>query len=197
MLMPGRTFAQDDYRYASKGRKEADDELKGDGNSVNYKYRMHDARIGRFFAVDPLAAKYPYYSQYAFSGNRVIDAEELEGLEPRVKNGILYYRVKDGQGPTQIANDINDPETQEKYGYRLPRQISWKHIVIMNFSTFKTKSHVSNLSDKFDQNWNKMNVNPGDILYVGVTNLEMRTIEPSISPVFSTSIWSSGDSYRA
>jgi hypothetical protein len=58
-----------------------DDEIKGEGNSVNYKYRMHDPRIGRFFAVDPLAAKYPYNSPYAFSENRVLDAVELEGLE--------------------------------------------------------------------------------------------------------------------
>ncbi len=59
-----------------------DDEV---GNSLNYKYRMHDPRLGRFFAVDPLAAKYPFYSQYAFSGNRVIDMVELEGLEPTMK----------------------------------------------------------------------------------------------------------------
>jgi hypothetical protein len=42
---------------------------------------MHDPRIGRFFAVDPLAAKYAYNSPYAFSENRVIDGVELEGLE--------------------------------------------------------------------------------------------------------------------
>jgi hypothetical protein len=48
---------------------------------VNYKYRMHDPRLGRFFAVDPLAGKYSYNSTYAFSENRVTDAVELEGLE--------------------------------------------------------------------------------------------------------------------
>ena len=42
---------------------------------------MHDPRIGRFFAVDPLAAKYPWNSSYAFSENRVIDGVELEGKE--------------------------------------------------------------------------------------------------------------------
>jgi len=42
---------------------------------------MHDPRIGRFFAVDPLAPKYPHNSPYAFSENRVIDMVELEGLE--------------------------------------------------------------------------------------------------------------------
>ena len=69
-----------DYRYGFQGQ-EKDDEVKGEGNSVNYKYRMHDPRIGRFFAVDPLSAKYPHNSPYAFSENRVIDGVELEGLE--------------------------------------------------------------------------------------------------------------------
>jgi hypothetical protein len=32
--------------------------------------------------MDPLITKYPYYSPYTFSGNRIIDALELEGLEP-------------------------------------------------------------------------------------------------------------------
>jgi hypothetical protein len=42
---------------------------------------MHDPRVGRFFAIDPLTAKYPHNSPYAFSENRVIDAIELEGAE--------------------------------------------------------------------------------------------------------------------
>ena len=61
--------------------QEIDDEIKGEGNSVNFKYRMQDPRIGRFFAVDPLAAKYAYNSPYAFSENRLIAFIELEGLE--------------------------------------------------------------------------------------------------------------------
>jgi RHS repeat-associated protein len=60
-----------------------DNELKGEGNSVNYRYRMHDPRVGRFFAVDPLFKKYPFYSPYAFSGNNVIMSIELEGSEPK------------------------------------------------------------------------------------------------------------------
>ncbi|MCJ8291844.1 MAG: hypothetical protein MJK07_18890, partial [Flavobacteriales bacterium] len=68
------------YRYGFQGQ-EMDDEVKGKGNSVNYKYRMHDPRIGRFFAIDPLAAIYSYNSPYAFSENVVISHVELEGLE--------------------------------------------------------------------------------------------------------------------
>jgi RHS repeat-associated protein len=66
--------------YGFQGQ-ENDDEIKGKGNSVNYKYRMHDPRLGRFFAVDPLHAQYPHNSPYAFSENTLIDHIELEGLE--------------------------------------------------------------------------------------------------------------------
>jgi len=78
--MPGRNGSQDQYRYGFQGQ-ERDDEIKGEGNSLNFEYRMHDPRIGRFFAVDPLTRKYAYNSTYAFSENRPIDGIELEGLE--------------------------------------------------------------------------------------------------------------------
>src|SRR5690554_8051627 len=84
--MPGRSFQSDEYRYGFQGQ-EKDDEVKGEGNSINFKYRMHDPRIGRFFAVDPLASSYPHNSPYAFSENIVINAIELEGLEKIALSG--------------------------------------------------------------------------------------------------------------
>ncbi len=90
--------------YSFQGQ-ERDDEVKGNGNSVNYTFRMHDPRVGRFFAVDPLSRKYPYNSSYAFSENRLIDGVELEGLEVtssgKIPIGIdgefiyvIFYTVK-------------------------------------------------------------------------------------------------------
>src|SRR5690554_742839 len=90
MIMPGRNGSTGDYRYGFQGQ-EMDDEVKGKGNSVNYKYRMHDPRVGRFFAVDPLAPEYPHNSPYAFSENRVLDGIELEGLEFLNKEEALLY----------------------------------------------------------------------------------------------------------
>ena len=83
MLMPNRHGQADSYRYGFQGQ-EKDDEIKGEGNSLNYKYRMHDPRIGRFFAVDPLAKSYPYMTPYQFSGNKPIWSREIEGLESEV-----------------------------------------------------------------------------------------------------------------
>ncbi|TXD72792.1 RHS repeat-associated core domain-containing protein [Aequorivita antarctica] len=80
MLQPGLHANTSDYRYGFQGQ-EMDDEVKGEGNSINYKYRMHDPRVGRFFATDPLEKKYPMLTPYQFSSNRPIDSKELEGLE--------------------------------------------------------------------------------------------------------------------
>ncbi len=84
-LEPGRTYSSDNYRFGFQGQ-EQDNEIKGEGNSVNYKYRVHDPRLGRFLSIDPLAAKYPHNSPYAFSENRLIDGIELEGLEVNLFN---------------------------------------------------------------------------------------------------------------
>jgi RHS repeat-associated protein len=85
MLVPNRHGNSKDYRYGFQGQ-EKDDELKGEGNSLNYTFRMHDPRVGRFFAVDPLFRDYPHNSPYVFSENRVIDLNELEGLQTGQSN---------------------------------------------------------------------------------------------------------------
>ena len=82
MLIPNRHGNSGVYRYGFQGQ-EKDDELKGEGNSLNYTFRMHDPRVGRFFAPDPLFKKYAYNSTYAFSENRVTNSVEIEGLEAK------------------------------------------------------------------------------------------------------------------
>lgn len=48
-----------------------------------FKYRMDDPQIGRFWQVDPLADSFRYNSVYDFSEDRVINGVELEGKEWR------------------------------------------------------------------------------------------------------------------
>ena len=84
MMMPDRQwYAGSDSsisRFGFQG-EEKDDEIKGPGNSVSFRYRIHDSRLGRFLSIDPLSNKFPANSPYAFSENRVIDCKELEGAE--------------------------------------------------------------------------------------------------------------------
>ncbi len=108
MLVPNRNFQSPAYRYGFQGQ-EKDDEVKGNGNSLNYKFRMHDPRIGRFFAVDPLTKKYPWYTPYQFSGNKVIDHIELEGLEER----DITFGLDPSLHPF-IANDSREQYKEDK-----------------------------------------------------------------------------------
>jgi RHS repeat-associated protein len=101
-LMPGRNYNAGSYRNLFQGQ-EHDDEIFGSaGSSYAYKYRMHDPRIGRFWSIDPLAAKYPHNSPYAFSENRVIDGVELEGLEWQRMVG--YMKSWTGYDDNQAGN---------------------------------------------------------------------------------------------
>jgi RHS repeat-associated protein len=87
-LLPGRNYSSGSYRYLFQGQEHDDEINDGVGTSYAFDYRMQDPRIGRFYSIDPLAGKYPYLSPYSFSGNRLIDAFELEGLEPNPLNYI-------------------------------------------------------------------------------------------------------------
>jgi RHS repeat-associated protein len=49
--------------------KEKDDELKGEGNSLDFGGRIYDSRLGRWLSLDPTEAKYPGLSPYVFSYN--------------------------------------------------------------------------------------------------------------------------------
>ena len=108
MLVPNRNYSSPSYRYGFQGQ-EKDDEIKGNGNSINYKFRMHDPRVGRFFAVDPLSDKYSWNSSYAFSENRVIDSRELEGLER------YYSTLGTSLGQVGFSNEIRVVNSEYLY----------------------------------------------------------------------------------
>jgi RHS repeat-associated protein len=132
MLKPGR-HGGESYRYNFQGQ-ESDDEVKGKGNSVNYKYRMHDPRLGRFFATDPLESKYPHNSPFAFSENMVIHMIELEGLESA--RGYFNYSVDKFFG---VNRNHHNPKGQEALNV-LPNTFSaWQRY---------EKAHTANLSNQ-------------------------------------------------
>jgi RHS repeat-associated protein len=108
MLVPNRHGSSASYRYGFQGQ-EMDNEIKGEGNSLNYTFRMHDPRIGRFFARDPLEAKYPWYTPYQFSGNKIIQYQELEGSEEgeAAQYAYLYsYTLKNKTHAKAIQNAV-------------------------------------------------------------------------------------------
>ena len=134
MQVPRRfdSIEDKDYRYGFQGQ-EKDNEVKGKGNSLNYTFRMHDARVGRFFAIDPLFKEFAWNSPYAFSENRVIDGIELEGLE-RVT--IIYKWNKKAGGydkPIKIDNGYGIGTVYKFHGgNEIPKGYDVRSIYVVN-----------------------------------------------------------------
>ena len=98
------------YRYFFNGQ-ESDNEVYGEGALHAFEFRMHDTRIGRFWSVDPLAGKFPWWSTYQFAGLMPTWYGELEGLEPDC-NGS--YNGQGAHAPILDENNNPLPNTENQ-----------------------------------------------------------------------------------
>jgi RHS repeat-associated protein len=93
MQMPGRSFSSESYRYGFNGI-ENDNEIKGDGNSLDFGARIYDSRLGRWLSVDPDYMKYPGWSGYnAFNNSPLIIVDPTgNGGEAVIEDGkmVIY-----------------------------------------------------------------------------------------------------------
>ena len=62
-----------------------DDEISGEGNSIDFGARIYDPRLGRMRSLDAFASKYPSFSPYAFVANNPISNIEMGG------DSVLFY----------------------------------------------------------------------------------------------------------
>jgi RHS repeat-associated protein len=81
MGMVGRSLPNGNYRFDFNG-KEKDDEIKGIGNSLDFKARIYDPRLGKFLSTDPSFRRYPSWSPYLFAGNSPIRFIDILGKGP-------------------------------------------------------------------------------------------------------------------
>jgi len=170
MLLPKRHGSVDLYRYGFQGQ-EKDDEVKGEGNSINFTFRMYDTRVGRFLSIDPMFSEYPWNSTYAFAENKLGLGTELEGKELKYINGKLVYVVQSGQGPSQIAEDINLAKNRETFGYGSNENgslkvYSFSNVIQANYQVYKENGRYKDIVDINDVGYTELNINPGDVLNV-------------------------------
>lgn len=99
MMLVGRTWGSEEYRYGFNG-KENIDEIYGDDVALDFGARIYDARLGRWFSVDPLTKKYSYLSPYQFATNSPISGIDIAGQE--------YFYAADGTflGKTGTSQEV-------------------------------------------------------------------------------------------
>ena len=105
--MPGRKYpdAGGVYRYGFNG-KENDNEVKGEGNSLDFGARIYDSRIGRWLSLDPMQANYEALTPYNFTANSPIRFIDPDGKVIRVYYEGGYYDYKPGIAPPEGSPSI-------------------------------------------------------------------------------------------
>ena len=81
MVMPGRSYIQENqHRYGFNG-KELDPEGMGGGlTTYEYGFRIYNPAIAKFLSVDLLESMQCHYSPYSFAGNSPILCLDFKGL---------------------------------------------------------------------------------------------------------------------
>jgi RHS repeat-associated protein len=143
----GRFFRKEcvrGYRFGFNG-KEKVDEVYGDANAYDFGARLYDPRLGRWLAVDPLAAKFANISPYVYANNNPIVLVDKDGKEPKPPQ----YEHYSGKGNVLIiiadSDNINyDCQTANQCAH------NWDIVVVSNAQEGVdwVKSKYSNSSQK-------------------------------------------------
>jgi RHS repeat-associated protein len=81
MVMPGRKYAANSlYRYGFNG-KENDNEVKGEGNQIDFGARIFDTRLAKWLSMDPHQAKYAFESPYSYTLNSPLQYKDVDGKD--------------------------------------------------------------------------------------------------------------------
>ena len=114
MLMPGRSYQPEDYRFGFNGQ-EKDDDINGSGNLNTAMYWEYDTRLGRRLNLDPIIS--PSQSQYScFDNNPIYFVDKkgktgeayIQGNNVIIESNYFLYGTAVSKVQAQtIAADIN------------------------------------------------------------------------------------------
>ncbi len=91
------SVSKGEYRYGFQ-RSEADDEIKGDGNSYTTEFRQLDTRLGRWLSTDPIT--HAMYSPYSAFDN----------------NPIYYVDPSGADSENETKDDLNNDTKVDEIG---------------------------------------------------------------------------------
>jgi RHS repeat-associated protein len=122
--MPDRGENLAMYRFGFNGQ-EADNEVYGDKASYAFEFRNYDARLGRWWGIDPMWQKYPSLSPYTYCANNPLILTDQNGADwdPEVNETTMtitiratYYTTNEDKDKAQEGADLWNAQSG-KYSY--------------------------------------------------------------------------------
>jgi RHS repeat-associated protein len=155
MTMQARSYTSTGYRYGFGG-VEKDNEIKGEGNSYNFTFRMYDPRLGRFLSVDPIGKNYPHSSPFAFAENCPISGIDLEGSEflPRMVPILVSSNPVIATGETVLKITVRTVRTGLKrvsWVKELSKSDNFKRLTQSGKDNHKIVDKIAESEGQFDK----------------------------------------------
>ncbi|MBP6024920.1 MAG: hypothetical protein KA762_15125 [Ferruginibacter sp.] len=153
--MPGRKFSGAKYRFGFNG-KEKDNDVKGDGNAIDFGERVYDPRLGKFLSIDKYTHKQPYYSPYIYAGDKPILCIDKEGNQEIIVT--IYEKQNDGtliqtSVCSMFINTIEEAKGIERNTYKINVVYEWQeHSKQINPQTIEYTSTKNLVSVSADEN---------------------------------------------
>jgi RHS repeat-associated protein len=102
--MNGRSFSNENYRFAWNGKEKEDEIFEG---CLAFEARIYDSRLGRWMSTDPREGEYAWQSTYVYFGNSPIKQLDYLGMGDETDPPKESYTRVDGKTTTNA--DITKP----------------------------------------------------------------------------------------
>ena len=137
-------------------------ELSGESMAYDLGARFYDARLGRMFSIDPLAAQYPWQSPYAYCNNSPVSCVDIKGMGggDEVKPMKQTYDWGAGNHTSSINNSSKGTVLLYKTG-----EVCLETNVNISYSSFNNYLKINNIV----QNSQYFKSNIEQILAVGIS----------------------------
>ena len=188
LAVDGRTVQDSAYRYWFNGKERDSNGEWGSKGHYDYGFRIYNPSIAKFLSVDPLTTSYPWYTPYQFAGNKPVIADDLDGLEERIR---IYNSTNNGKVITTTYDSKTLIKSVQTSGeFAMHSRISKDDWVGLKKAIWRGFSGNENL---FASGYNQYTIGMGGRTDTDFTGLNQGTLTIGAGPEGNILVFDPGD----